>query len=94
MNDEQITKLLKKLSFSLPKEQIDLFKREFEILKKHLETLNDLVKDKEVTPLIFPIEMEISSLREDIPTKPLEQEEVLKNASSKEAGQIKIPKVL
>lgn len=94
MNDEQITKLLKKLSFSLSEEQIDLFKSEFETLQKHLVTLNDLVKDKEVTPLVFPIEMEISSLREDVPSKPLKQEEVLKNVSNKEAGQVKIPKVL
>ena len=94
MNEEQITKLLKKLSFSLPKEQIDLFKNEFEILQKHLKTLSDVVKDKEITPLVFPLEIETSSMREDVPTKPLRQEEVLKNASNKEAGQIKIPKVL
>ncbi|MDY0100371.1 MAG: aspartyl/glutamyl-tRNA amidotransferase subunit C [Bacilli bacterium] len=94
MNEEQIIKLLKKLSFSLPKEQIDLFKNEFEILQKHLEMLNVLVKDKEIEPLVFPLEIEVSSMREDIPTKPLSQEEVLKNASNKEAGQIKIPKVL
>lgn len=94
MNEEGIRKLLKKLYFTLSIEEIDLLIKEFKVLENYLKTLDTFVNEQNIEPLVFPLEMEINYLREDVPEKPLKQDEVLKNVSSKEAGQIKVGKVL
>jgi Asp-tRNA(Asn)/Glu-tRNA(Gln) amidotransferase C subunit len=45
-------------------------------------------------PMTFPFDVTVDDLRPDEPTQPLTQTEALQNASSKIAGQIKLPKVV
>ena len=44
--------------------------------------------------MTFPFPCENSFLREDVPSAPLNRDEALANAGSKEDGQIKLPKVV
>jgi Asp-tRNA(Asn)/Glu-tRNA(Gln) amidotransferase C subunit len=44
--------------------------------------------------MTFPFDVTVTALRADVPTTPLAQEDVVKNAGSVLNGEIKLPKVV
>lgn len=83
-----------RLLFKMTDEQYAILLSEFDILIKQMEFIGKIPNIDTVTPMTFPFEVSTSALREDIPSKPLTQNEALQNAGSKVAGQIKLPKVI
>lgn len=79
----------------------DMSEKEYNTLLEEFKTISAQMKiiaeDKNVdnySPMIYPFEVFTSILREDVPSSPSNREEILKNAKSKVAGQIKLPKVV
>jgi aspartyl/glutamyl-tRNA(Asn/Gln) amidotransferase C subunit len=83
-----------RLMFSLSDEQLDVLLNEFEILTQQMELIGQLEGVDQLAPMTFPFEVTVESMRIDEPSVPLTQTEALANASSKVAGQIKLPKVV
>ncbi len=83
-----------RLLFTMSDEQYQTLYEEFEVLKRQMETIGKIEGLDSYEPMTFPFDCTTSFLRDDIPDEPLSREEALKNAGSKEDGQIKLPKVV
>ncbi|HBP44100.1 MAG TPA: hypothetical protein DEA28_04150 [Firmicutes bacterium] len=94
VNKDVLKDASNRLLFTMSDEEFDLLLDEFEILTKQFDLIGDIEGVDDETPMTFPYEVYQYTLREDIPTKPLGRDEVLKNAGSVQDGQIKLPKVI
>lgn len=83
-----------RLLFDMSDEEYQTLLNEFGAIQHQLSLIGDIKGVDEVTPMTFPFNVAITYLRDDEPTKPLTQEEALKNAHDVKDGQIKLPKVV
>ena len=83
-----------RLMFTMTEEQYDVLLDEFSILIQQMELIGAIPGIDDVEPMTFPFDVTVSALREDVPTNPLSQEDVVKNAGSVLNGEIKLPKVV
>ena len=83
-----------RLLFTMSEEQYQTLLEEFDVLKRQMDTIGKIEGLDSYEPMTFPFDCTTSFLREDIPDAPLDRDEALKNAGSKEDGQIKLPKVV
>ena len=89
-----LKKAAEKLMFTMSEDQYDTLLKEFDIFLQQLDIISEIPNVDDAEPMIFPFEVSTSFLREDIADTPLEQKEVLKNASDVEDGKIRLPKVV
>ena len=80
-----------RLLFDMPEEEYGLLLAELEFLRKQMDAIGDA---EGYEPMTFPFECTTTEMREDEPSQPLDREDVLSNAGSKQDGQIKLPKVV
>ncbi len=83
-----------RLLFTMSEEQYQTLLEEFDVLKRQMDLIGNIEGLDSYEPMTFPFDCTTSFLREDVPTSPLPREEALRNAGSKEDGQIKLPKVI
>ncbi len=83
-----------KLMFDMSDEQYENLVNEFSILIKQMELIGQIEGVDNAEPMTFPFDVTSSYLREDVPTKPVDRDEVLKNAHDVVDGQIRLPKVV
>lgn len=83
-----------RLLFTMSDEEYETLYEEFGVLKSQMEKIGEIQGLDSYQPMTFPFPCEVSYLREDVPDKPLDRDEALRNASCKEDGQIKLPKVI
>jgi len=76
----------------LTEEEMVSYQTELEKILVLMDQLNEL-DTEQVEPTTRVIK-QFNVLREDIPSKGLSQEEVLKNAPSHQDGQIKVPSIM
>ena len=80
--------------FDMAEEEYKTLLKEFDILTKQMEKISDVKGIDDEEPMTFPFNVTVSALREDEATTPLDRDEALKNAQSKQDGQVKLPKVV
>lgn len=83
-----------RLLFDMSDSEYKTLLEEFETIKEEMKIIAEDKEVDSISPMVFPFEVAVDCLREDVPTKPYSREEMLKNAKSKVAGQIKVPKVV
>ena len=83
-----------KMLFDMSEEEFDSFLEQFDVIQKQIDLISQVDGVDEIEPTSFPYPVFTMSMREDIATEPLSQEEALKNAHEVENGMIKIPKVV
>ncbi len=83
-----------RLLFDMKEEQYDTLLKEFATIIKQMEIIGEDETIENYSPMTFPFDCQTTFLREDVPSIPLSKEDALKNAHSKENGQIKLPKVV
>ncbi|HBS02649.1 MAG TPA: hypothetical protein DEA63_02135 [Firmicutes bacterium] len=83
-----------RLLFTMSEEEYGTLLEEFSVLKRQMEKIGEIQGLDSYEPMTFPFPCQTSYLREDVPEEPLTNEEALRNASCKEDGQIKLPKVV
>ncbi len=83
-----------RLLFTMSDEQYQTLLEEFNVLKRQMDLIGEIEGLDSYEPMTFPFDCTTSYLREDVPTAPLSRDEALRNAGSKEDGQIKLPKVI
>lgn len=91
---EVLKEAANKLLFEMSEEQYDTLLEEFEIITKQMELISNIKGVDEAEPMTFPFDVKTTFLREDVPSKPLDRKEALKNAKDVKDGQIKLPKVV
>lgn len=98
MKEELSLKTIKdaahRLLFDMSEEEFLTLQNEFKVTLKQMEVLGEIEGIDEIAPMTFPIEMNMTYLREDVANEPLSNEEVLSNVKEKQSGQIKLPKVV
>jgi aspartyl/glutamyl-tRNA(Asn/Gln) amidotransferase C subunit len=94
INKEVLKDAAKRLLFDMSEDEYETLLKEFDVVTKQMELIGQIEGVDDYEPMTFPFECTTSYLREDIPTKPLSKDEVLRNAKNKSAGQIKLPKVV
>ena len=83
-----------RLLFDMSEKEYETLYEEFEIITKQMKKIGSIEGIDEEEPMTFPFFCETSYLREDVAEKPLDRDEALQNAGSKQDGQIKLPKVV
>ena len=83
-----------KLMFDMSDEQYDNLVAEFDILIKQMNLIGEIEGVDSAEPMTFPFDVTNDYLREDVATKPLSKEDVLKNSADVVDGQIRLPKVV
>ena len=91
---EKLKDYAAKLMFDMDDEGYERTLKEFETIEKHMALIGEIKGIEEVTPMTFPYVIYHAHLREDIARPCLTNEEVLANASSTKANQVKVPKVV
>ena len=82
------------LMFDLTEEELEKLLVEFDIIEKQMELIGEIDGVDEAEPMTFPYELIENSLIEDISGAPIDKNDLLKNTSEVENGQIKLPKVV
>lgn len=83
-----------RLMFDMSKEEYQTLLKEFDILTKQMNKMGEIEGLENYEPMTFPFDVTIDFIREDIPQKPLDKEDALRNAGSVLDGEIKLPKVV
>lgn len=94
VNKNLLSASAKSLMFTMTDGELDTLVEEFEIITKQMELIGKIPGVDEAEPMTFPFDVTNSILREDVPVKPLDKEETLKNASDVVDYQIRLPKVV
>ena len=94
VNKKILKDVANKLMFDMDDSQYDTLLEEFDVILKQMDIISDIPNIDDVAPMTFPFDVTTSYLREDVASKPLSQEEALKNASDVVDGQIRLPKVV
>ncbi len=94
VNEEVLRAVADKLMFDITDEQCQSLLIEFNTILKQMELIGEIPNIDDYSPMTFPFDVTSSYLREDIPSKPLDKKEALKNAKDVKDGQIRLPKVV
>lgn len=94
VNKEVLKDTANRLLFTMNEEEYDTLLNEFDVITKQMTLIGNIKGVDDVLPMTFPFEVTNDFLREDIPTKPLEKEEALRNAKDVVDYQIRLPKVV
>lgn len=86
-------KLANQLMFELSKEELETISKDFELLTKQLDLLNEIDTDG-VEEMIYPFENDTSYLREDVVDHIMESEMAVSNAKEVKDNMIVVPKVV
>ena len=83
-----------KLMFRLTDEELDKLLDDFTVICQQMELIGDIEGVDNVLPMSFPYDEDVTYLREDVASTPLDKKEALKNAKEVKNGQIVLPKVV
>ncbi|KAB7672457.1 Asp-tRNA(Asn)/Glu-tRNA(Gln) amidotransferase subunit GatC [Bacillus sp. B1-b2] len=89
---EEVKHVANLARLAISEEEAEVFQKQLDAIITFAEQLNEVDTDG-VEPTSHVLDMK-NVLREDIPTKGLPVEEVLKNAPDHENGQIKVPSII
>ena len=95
LTDKEVRYVADLANLRLSEEEIRRMSHDLGQILTHMEQLNEL-DTSSVEPMAQVLfdEDEIASLREDVPHRPLTNEEALANAAANGAGYFKVPKVI
>lgn len=84
------------LMFQLSEGQAKMIAEEFDTIIDQMEFLKGIPGVDDARPMTFPYKLHQKDydLREDIPDKPLKEEDALKNSHTTLGKQIKVPRVV
>lgn len=82
-----------KLMFDMNDEEYETLQKEFDVILKQMELIEEIDEIKGVEPMTFPFETDVE-LREDTDSRSITIEEALSNTDSKKGTEIKVPKVV
>ena len=94
VDKEVLDSAAKSLMFEMSEQELETLLDEFNIITKQMELIGKIEGVDEAKPMTFPFDVTVDYLREDEPSKPLERDIALKNASDVVDGQIRLPKVV
>lgn len=93
MDKKELKNLASKLLFDMKDNEYEILSKEFDVILKQMELINNIPDITKVEPMFYPFPIKCS-LREDIVCDKLDNKDILVNAPSYEYDMIKVPKVV
>ena len=95
MNDieKMLEELAHKTMFHISDKEMPALIEEYHVFMEHVKAL-EVIDTQGIEPLAYPYDIKTTFLREDVPDHQISQKDALKNASSIQDNQIKVPKVI
>ncbi len=95
LTDKEVRYVADLANLRLTEEEVRRMAHDLGQILTHIEQLNELdTSDVEPMAQVLFDEDEIATLREDVPKRPLGNEDALANAAAKGAGYFKVPRVI
>ena len=91
---EALKECANKLMFDISDEQVNKLYDEFSVIVKQMSLIGEIPGVDDASPMTFPFDVTNTFLREDVAGKPIDRDEVLRNAKDVVDGQIRLPKVV
>lgn len=92
---EMIDDYANKLLIGLTEEERTNIQEEFDTIEKNMDLINKIPNIKDIEPLTYPFEMEISELRSDDEVmEEIDIETLLRNCDQYEGREVEVPKVV
>ena len=92
---KQIEKYASDLLIGLTDEEEKMIQEEFDSIEKNMDLINQIPNIKDVEPLSYPFEMEVSDLREDTQEgEKIDINDLLSNCDRVEGREVEVPKVV
>lgn len=94
MDKKTLEMLANKLLFTMNKDEYETLSQEFQVILEQMNLIGEIPNIDEVEPLIYPVELDGVSLRDDQVVDELPIEDILLNSGSNLYNQVKLPKVV
>ena len=91
---EMIDDYANKLLIGLSKEENDLVIKDFDVIDKDIDIVTTIDGIEKINPMTHALDMNVKSLREDIPGKTPDIDDLLRNAPKKIGREIEVLKVV
>lgn len=91
---EKLKGYASKLMFDMNDEEYETLQKEFDVILKYMDLIENIENINEVEPMTFPYEFNNVELRNDNESRNIEVEEAFSNAKSKKGREISVPKVV
>ncbi len=93
--EEMIDDYANKLLIGLSNEERKMIQEEFDDIEKSMELINNIDGIKDVEPLSYPFEMELTDLRSDDEVdEEIPIDILLRNAGKTDGREVEVPKVV
>ena len=91
---EMVVDYADKLLIGLKEDEIKMVLDEFEVIDKHIDSINELPNISSVEPMTHCLDDFVYELREDIVEDSVDIEDLLKNSGDVDGREIVVPKVV
>jgi len=89
-----LKKAAKAILLDMSASEYEVLAQEFDILLRQMDLIGNIKGIDDTVPMTFPFEAATSWMRPDEPVPPEPASDILKNAGTTLADQIKVPKVV
>lgn len=83
-----------KLMFDMNEEEYKTLQKEFEVIIKQMELLENIEGIERVEPMTFPVEVKLETLRDDNIERNVDCELILRNAEVTEGREVQVARVV
>lgn len=83
-----------KLMFDMNDDEYETLIKEFDVILKQMDLIENINGIKDVEPMTFPFEIDDVTLRNDSITRTIPTSDAIKNSDSVKGNEIKVPKVV
>lgn len=91
---EKLKNYAGKLMFDMKEEEYETLQKEFDVIIKQMELLENIEGIENVEPMTFPVEVKLESLRDDSFVRNVDNELILRNAEVTEGREVQVARVV
>lgn len=91
---ETLKKYAGKLLFDMKEEEYETLQKEFDVIIKQMELIENIEGIENVEPMTFPVEVKLESLRDDNIERNVDNELILRNAEVTEGREVQVARVV
>ena len=91
---EKLKNYANKLMFDMEDEEYETLLKEFDVISKYMDLMEEIDGIDKVEPMTFPYELNDVELRNDAESRNIEIEDALSNTENKKGREVKVPKVV
>lgn len=91
---EKLKNYAGKLMFDMKEEEYETLQKEFDVIIKQMELIENIEGIEDVEPMTFPVEVKLESLRDDNIERNVDNELILRNAKVTEGREVQVARVV